>query len=64
MIESSENKLIRYLTRVSYEEMKQRIRDVFNSKSKYKSTVDAYKESGWTRREFHLETINRARENE
>lgn len=62
MIETSEDKLVRILTRASFEEMDRQIRLALSGKShiEFISTNEVYSAFGWKREEYHQEVKRRA----
>lgn len=62
MTETSEDKLVRILTRASFEIMDKSIRQWlgYPSTRSFREATDLYKSLGWTREEYHREVKRRA----
>jgi hypothetical protein len=62
MIETSEDKLARILTRIPFEEMDEKINEVIAGKNPFTHLLydEVYMPHGWTREEYHKELKRRA----
>jgi len=61
VIESSEDKLVRILTRVPFEIIDEKIQSILsNPRISILTTAEAYRNAGWKRGEYHTEVKRRA----